>query len=438
MKTSLSYYSRYVKIMRLFFLFMMFRVTVSAHQTPNTVMLLDASPGKVAMELQLPVSELELAFGAAIKNPENFAQQMAAEINQYLLAHIHAYVQKDKPWLVAINGLQMDKGREIESGTAYWELIAQISLTPNAKENTRKFTLAYDAIIHQVANHFALVSIRSDWEQGKTHDAPVDAGVIRRDTKDDVIYPLEINLEKGSWWKGFKSMFNLGMQHIKEGTDHLLFLIVLLLPAMLLVKNKRWENFGGTKYSLKRLVTIVTAFTIGHSVTLLIGALGWLKLSQQPVEVLIAFSILVSAIHAVYPVFPGKEIYVAAGFGLVHGLAFATILANLKLGAGTMALSILGFNLGIEIMQLFIIALIIPWLLLLNKTPFYKWFRIAFALLAAVAALAWTAERISGQANYITTAVQNISTYGIWCIAALAITALFLYFFSVKQTRRFS
>jgi uncharacterized protein (TIGR03437 family) len=94
---------------------------------------------------------------------------------------------------------------------------------------------------------------------------------------------------------------------------------------------------------------------------------------------LIAFSILVSAVHALRPLFPGKEIYVAAGFGLVHGLAFATVLSCLQLNAGPMALSILGFNLGIELMQLFVIAVTMPWLVLLSLTPLYPRVRVVCA-----------------------------------------------------------
>lgn len=99
-------------------------------------------------------------------------------------------------------------------------------------------------------------------------------------------------------------------------------------------------QFGGIRYSVVRLFKIVTAFTIGHSVTLLAGALGWLRLPAQPIEVLISFSILASAVHAIRPLFPGKEGWVAAGFGLVHGLAFATVLSNLELSGGKLALSI--------------------------------------------------------------------------------------------------
>ena len=89
----------------------------------------------------------------------------------------------------------------------------------------------------------------------------------------------------------------------------------------------------------------------------------------------------------------------AAGFGLVHGLAFANTLTNLHLNAGPMALSILGFSLGIELMQIFIIALVIPFLILLSRTPFYWIVRGGGAILATIAALGWVAERVSGQPN---------------------------------------
>src|SRR5205085_5027649 len=102
------------------------------------------------------------------------------------------------------------------------------------------------------------------------------------------------------------------------------------------------------------------------------GALHWLSLPQQPVEVLIACSILITAIHAVRPIFPGREAKVAAAFGLVHGLAFATVLADLKLSAGPMALSILGFNIGIELTQLFVLALTVPWFIILSFTPAHE------------------------------------------------------------------
>ena len=226
-------------------------------------------------------------------------------------------------------------------------------------------------------------------------------------------------------------MVGLGMQHIREGTDHLLFLFVLLLPATLRTNGKKWGEFGGTKYSVTNLTQIVTAFTLGHSITLLIGALELFKLPPQPVEILIAVSILVSAIHAIRPIFAGREMYVAAGFGLVHGLAFATVISNLGLGAKTMAISILGFNLGIELMQLFIVALTVPWLILLSLTPFYNRVRIIGATLAGIVAVAWIAERIFGQPNAVGDFTRIISQYahfGIFILALIALSAFALQF----------
>ncbi len=159
--------------------------------------------------------------------------------------------------------------------------------------------------------------------------------------------------------------------------------------------------------------------------------------NAQTTKQLIAVSILVSAIHALYPIFPGKEFYVAGSFGLIHGLAFASVLSNMNLSAGTLALSILGFNLGIEMMQLFIIALIIPWLMLLCRTPEYKYFRITGALLASVAAIGWIVQRISGNANIITNYINEVSPHSIWLIVALATLSINFYVMNKQDVYKF-
>lgn len=422
--------SRHLFSRRLFFItiFVLVSATSWAHPSPNSLVFLDISPDRVKAELQLPLPELELAFGNNItRDPENAVKLYGPQIKEYLKAHIHPYVKKGLPWLVEVVDMRMDKGQPVDNGPLYWEVIVHLVLQPQPGETTRAFNFDYDVIIHQVINHVAFVSVRNDWEAGATGEKPVELGIIRWDMKDNVIYPLAVNLEEGSWWKGCKSMLKLGMHHIREGIDHLLFLLVLLLPAPLLLNGRRWGHSGGTKHSVIHLLKIVTAFTIGHSITLLIGAAGWFKLPAQPVEILIAVSILVSAIHAIYPLFPGKEAYIAAGFGLIHGLAFAAILSNLQTGPGVLALSILSFNLGIELMQLLIIAMVIPWLILMSKTPFYNWFRICGALLAAVAALAWIVERSSGKVNFVTELVLEYVQYDVWLVLFIAVVTVTAY-----------
>ena len=397
-----------------------------AHQQPTTIVLLDVNTDRVNMEMQIPLSELELAFGHDVsQNAETAIEKLRPQLNEYLQAHIHP-VTDGQPWSVEVTNFDVGKAEQTQSGI-YQELTARLVLLPPASISTRKFSLNYDVIMHQVVTHKAIVGLRKDWETGKSGEQPQTVGVIEVNTTTTKIEPLEINLGNGGLWDGFKGMVGLGMTHIKEGTDHLLFLLVLLLPATLLVNGRNWGDFGGTKYSIARLLKIVTAFTVGHSLTLVIGALGWLRLPQQPVEILIAVSILISAIHAVRPIFPGKEMFVAAGFGLVHGLAFASVLANLNLGVSKMALSILGFNIGIELMQIFVVALVIPWLILVSKTPFYKYLRISGAVLASVAAVAWITERVSGNPNFVGNFLMNISEYAPAGILILAIAALFAF-----------
>jgi hypothetical protein len=399
----------------------------SAHEQPTTLVVLDVAPDKVAMTLHVPLNELELAFGHEVSvNPEALLEGWQAPFQEYLLAHIHPLTEGRQAWSVAVLDLQVQKAEQVQSGP-FQEILVRLALTPPAGASTRRFTLHYDVILHQVVTHKALVSIRSDWERGQNDETQV--GIIRVDTATSKIAPFEINLASGSWRAGFIGMIRHGLQHIREGTDHLLFLLVLLLPATLLLNGKRWGGFGGSRYALVRLLKIVTAFTLGHSLTLLIGALGWLRLPQQPVEVLIAFSILVSAVHALRPLFPGKEIYVAAGFGLVHGLAFATVLSGLQLNAGPMALSILGFNLGIELMQLFVIAITMPWLVMLSLTPLYPRVRVVCAVLAAIAALGWMMNRLTGRGNVIESAMQTATDYAPLGILPLALTALPAYLY---------
>ncbi|MFT4030961.1 MAG: HupE/UreJ family protein [Siphonobacter sp.] len=406
-------------------------VPLEAHPSPNTLVFVDVQPGKVLLEVQMPVPELELAFGHNLsRNPENIINQWGPELTAYLLQHIHAYVSRNHPWQVKVNGLKMAKGLYADQVNHYWEVNADVELIPSNHESTRKFFLDYSVIMHQVINHVAFVAIRSDWETGNVHDTNSEPQIISWNNRDNVIDPLEISLQTGNWWKGFKRMMEIGMEHIKDGTDHLLFLIVLLLPAPLLTAGKRWGKFGGISYSLLRLVRIVTAFTIGHSITLLIGSLGWIQGPSQLVEILIAFSIFLSAIHAARPLFPGRETWIAGGFGLIHGLAFAGTLANLRLDTWPMVLSILGFNLGIELMQLMIIAIVMPWLLLISKTPFYHWFRLTGAFLAGIAALGWLVERLTTQENVITISIAKLSEYEYWFIGSLAIlsVSLFIYY----------
>jgi lipid-A-disaccharide synthase-like uncharacterized protein len=139
-----------------------------------------------------------------------------------------------------------------------------------------------------------------------------------------------------------------------------------------------------------------------------------------------------TAIHALKPIFYQKEIYIAAGFGLIHGLAFSDTLTPLKLDSMQMGLSILGFNIGIELMQLGIMAVILPSLLLLSQTQHYDYFRILGAIIAAIAAIGWVFERVFSKPNIVTASIEKCMPYAWWGIGALAALAILTYTLKMK------
>lgn len=401
---------------------------VQAHPMPNSAVLFTVRAGRLDAEVQVPLGELQPAFGHPVGDSASAVlPHYGPALRQYLARHIRLQSPDGRYWATQVGALRVQHQTNELNGP-YDELVAQLQLTPPPGADLRRFVLRDDAVLHQVVTHKILVAVRQDWVAGQVAaESPAEVGVIQMDVVNSVIPPLAVNLTDGSLWTGFRAMVALGTRHIAEGTDHLLFLLVLLLPAPLLVAGRRWGRFGGVGYGLRRLLLIVTAFTLGHSLTLLLGALGWVRLPAQPVEVLIAASILVSAAHALRPLFPGREAWVAAGFGLVHGLAFAGALAQLHLGGGQLALSLLGFNVGIELMQLLVIAATVPWLLLLARTPHYGYVRLGGAALAALAAGAWLAERLTGRPNGLTQALALAVPYAPWLLAVLAIAAVLAY-----------
>lgn len=226
------------------------------------------------------------------------------------------------------------------------------------------------------------------------------------------------------WFRGFAGMFRLGVRHIAEGTDHLLFLLALLLPAPLMIRRSRWAGFVDVRDSVFRILKVVTAFTVGHSITLVLAALGMVHMPSRPIEVLIAISILVSAIHALRPLFPGREAAIASFFGLIHGLAFAATLGDLGLGRLERLSSIFGFNLGIETMQLIVVAATMPSLLLLSRTHAYAILRIGGALFAGLASLGWIAERLLGAHTSVDVIVDGAAHHATWIAAGLFVVSL--------------
>lgn len=378
----------------------------AAHLTPNSEIRLDFGATRVDAEVIVPLAELSFALRRQV--PPALGPLNDPEVRDYMVQRVAV-----PGWQVRLTAIDIVH----EAGPP--DLRARFALIPPPGASPRHFDLAYRAVIDRVPNHIVLVVARNDFAGGHLSERPQMLGGLQSGST-----VLRIDRGAGSDWRGFVSAIGLGMHHIAEGHDHLLFLIALLLPAPVLAAGRRWNGYGGMRHTLHNLVAVVTAFTIGHSITLIGGAFfGW-QLPAQPVEIGIAVSILVSAIHAWRPIFAGREAFVAAGFGLIHGLAFATLIGRFGLDPLQKAKSILGFNLGIEMVQLMVVAAAMPALMLLARTRFYPAVRTIGAALAGAAATAWIVERSFGTENPVGRAIDAGLGHAPWLWATLTAGAL--------------
>ena len=186
-----------------------------------------------------------------------------------------------------------------------------------------------------------------------------------------------------------------GTFHIWIGFDHVLFLLSLLLPAVLVHESRRWTGVGSFRAALTEVLWVVTAFTVAHSITLSIAALQIVELPSRLVESAIAASVALAAANNLWPVVERRRWLVAFGFGLIHGFGFASVLTELGLPKDALLLSLLGFNVGVEVGQLVIVACFLPAAYLLRNTPLYrKGVFVGGSVLTLLVALVWLAERV--------------------------------------------
>jgi len=151
--------------------------------------------------------------------------------------------------------------------------------------------------------------------------------------------------------------FTLGFHHILDwqGYDHMLFLLVLLAP----IPIKEW----------KKIVFLITAFTLGHSISLVLSTLNLVSIDSNFIELLIPITILITAISNItIDTYLGKLHYIIASiFGLIHGLGFSGYLKNLLGSEKNLFTPIFSFNLGLEVGQLFFTVGIVFIIAILNK-----------------------------------------------------------------------
>ena len=191
----------------------------------------------------------------------------------------------------------------------------------------------------------------------------------------------------------FISLVYEGVWHIFIGIDHILFLVATLLTVNLVREQKQWQKEPSTSRILKHTVILVSAFTLAHSITLTATALNFIALDSRLVELGISISVLLTALNNIYPLIVRLGIITFA-FGLLHGMGFASVFADLNAQSNNLVLSVAAFNIGVEVGQLAIVAVLLPLLLWLRHFAFYaKTLMPLLSSIIAIIAINWTIQR---------------------------------------------
>ena len=369
---------------------------VDAHSPDQSYLYLRIYKSAIGGRFEMTAKDMNKALNL------NLPDKMSLEI-------ITPYLPQIKDYLISRSDFKSKDGKESYSvkftettvlNLEEMEDFARINFDlEGVTKVPEELDIKYDVLFDKDPMHKGMLIIEYNWKAGIVDNEALFSNVYSKgDTQQS------LSLKDASIWKGFVALVKLGMWHIWIGLDHILFLVALILPsvvrrreeidgAALASSGYSWIPVDNFKSALWYILKIITLFTIAHSITLALASLNIINLNSRIVETIIALSIALAALHNITPIFKQKEWVIVAGFGLFHGFGFASVLGEKGLSGDYMILSLLGFNLGVEIGQVLIIFAIFPILYLIRKQIFYPAI-IKFGSIALIfISLYWVVER---------------------------------------------
>jgi hypothetical protein len=225
----------------------------------------------------------------------------------------------------------------------------------------------------------------------------------------DETQPLDVDPSQQAASHDVAGFLLEGMRHILHGTDHLAFLLALLIPAIAFAG----VSADALRPALGELLRVVSVFTLAHSITLGLTAMGMIGLPSRWVESMVALSVVAGGLQALVAAgigartpapdrgltrqstrFRAAPLWLVFAFGLIHGIGFGSALQGAGVGGRSVMAALLGFNIGVEVGQLAVLAVIFPlaWTLR-NARGFRQLAMPACALLIVIFGASWFAER---------------------------------------------
>ena len=365
----------------LFFLVVMLPVSSAlAHKPSDSYLRINTNQPTLTIEWDIALKDLDFQIGLDTNQNGEITwgevKSRRSAIEAYAFSHLSLAVD-NHPCKLTLSELKIVR----HSDGAY----AVLMIETDGSSELEVVNLGYRLFFDADPTHRGLVTF-TDSDAISTHIlSPANPTV-------------EIRAGEASILRTFKQFVYEGVVHIWIGYDHILFLISLLLPAVWIRKNNKWESFETFWPACKAVLKIVTVFTVAHSITLWLAVMEYVTLPSNFVEATIAFSIIVTVVHNLFPIIKIPTWLIIFVFGLIHGFGFANVLVDLGLSSVTLAISLFGFNVGVELGQLAIVLVFLPIAFLLRDTKFYRYVifyggSIAIAIIAAI----WCIERIGNR-----------------------------------------
>jgi hypothetical protein len=328
---------------------------VMAHTTSTGLATLAIDGSELSWSITLTLAELESDAARLIERAADGDQPSAAKLAQQLKERVRFAAEDEacRPGRVRIQGSRLGDGR------VTLQMAFSCPRAPGKLEVTDELTQLFGPHYRTIAS-----LARPD---GTREERVFD------DQRSSAL--LDLARPPGDW-AGF---FALGVEHILTGWDHLLFLAALLVGS-----RGFWRVLG-----------IVTAFTVAHSVTLSLAALGLVTLPAALVEPAIAASIVwIAAENLFAPGASARRWAVGFAFGLVHGFGFASALTEIGLAGWPLARALIGFNLGVEVGQAAAVVVVAPLFAWIAARHYAPRFARGFSALVALAGAFWFVERL--------------------------------------------
>lgn len=366
-------------LLRLGFTIGLFLATVpaGAHTFSTSYLTLQNTPAKLTGEWHLALRDLEDAVGLDINDDGVITwgelSSRKDAVSAYALSRLH--IRGDGVMgTLHLTQLLVD---EHSDGT-----YAVLQFDVDNLNHPTSLEISYNALFDIDPKHRGLLRL-------------VDSGTTRLAVFGPGTSSQTFDLTAPPPRSPFFTFLNEGIWHIWTGYDHIMFLLALLLPGVLLRRDGKWQPVAMARPAVVNILKIVTAFTVAHSITLSLSALGVVHLPSRLVESAIAASVVLAAFNNLVPFFAERGWMVAFAFGLLHGFGFANALRDLGLHTGQLAATLFGFNLGVEIGQLAIVAVFFPLAYSLRELLFYKRVVLQFGSASIVViASTWMAERV--------------------------------------------